>query len=127
MIVTSGNTPTCMGYATFVEQRATMNEWLDPLERDLSEIEEGGRKRLTKLQHLLLELVQKLDQDQTRYPFKLAKAEVLDRQPKGSRCSSPGVGCPRAWPHAGERWEPLREPARDDAPMTHEGTERDHP
>jgi hypothetical protein len=58
MIVTSGSTPTCMGYASFVEQRATMKEWLVPLERDLSEIEEGGRKRLTKLQHLLLELVQ---------------------------------------------------------------------
>jgi hypothetical protein len=87
MIVTSDGTPTCMGYATFVEQRATMKEWLVPLARDLSEIEESGRKRLTKLQHLLLELVQKLDEDQTRYPFKLEKAEVLDRQPKGSRGS----------------------------------------
>lgn len=74
MIVTTDGTPTCMGYATFVEQRATMTEWLDPVERDIKEIDEGGRKRLTKLQHLLLELVRKLDEDRTRYPFTLEKA-----------------------------------------------------
>jgi hypothetical protein len=74
MIVTTDGRPTCMGYATFVEQRATMREWLDPLERDLREIGEGGRKRLTELQHLLLELVQRLDEDQMRYPFELEKA-----------------------------------------------------
>jgi hypothetical protein len=74
MIVASDGTPTCMGYATFLEQRATMKEWLEPLERDLREIGEGGRKRLTELQHLLLELVQKLDEDRMRYPFTLEKA-----------------------------------------------------
>jgi hypothetical protein len=74
MIVTTDGTPTCMGYTTVVEQRARMKEWLDPLERDLREIEEGGRKRMTKLQHLLLELVTRLDEKQTRYPFKLQKA-----------------------------------------------------
>ncbi len=74
MIVTSDGKPTCMGFATFVGQRATMKEWLDPLERDLRQMNEDGRARLTRLQHLLLELVQKLDEDRTRYPFSLEKA-----------------------------------------------------
>jgi len=74
MIVTSDEKTTCMGYATFVEQRATMKEWLDPLEQDLRQMDDGGRARLTKLQHLLLELVLKLDEDQTRYPYTLEKA-----------------------------------------------------
>jgi hypothetical protein len=74
MIVTSDGKPTCMGFATFVRQRATMKEWLDPLERDLRQMNKDGRARLTRLQHLLLELVQKLDEDRTRYPFSLEKA-----------------------------------------------------
>lgn len=74
MIVSSDGKPTCMGFATFVGQRATMKEWLDPLERDLRQMNEDGRARLTRLQHLLLELVQKLDEDRTRYPFSLEKA-----------------------------------------------------
>ena len=41
MIVTSDGKPTCMGFATFVGQRATMKEWLDPLERDLKADERG--------------------------------------------------------------------------------------
>lgn len=73
MIVTSDGKP-CMGFATFVGQRATMKEWLDPLERDLRQMNNDGRARLTRLQHLLLELVQKLDEDRTRYPFSLEKA-----------------------------------------------------
>lgn len=74
MIVTLDGKPTCMGFATFVGHRATMKEWLDPLERDLRQMNEDGRARLTRLQHLLLELVQKLDEDRTRYPFSLEKA-----------------------------------------------------
>ena len=74
MIVQSAVKPTCMGFATFVGQRTTMKEWLDPLEQELTEIDDGGRARLTKLQHLLLELVQKLDEDRTRYPYPLQKA-----------------------------------------------------
>ena len=54
MIVTSDGKSTCMGFATFVGQRAKMAEWLDPLERDLRQMNEGGRARLTNLQHLLL-------------------------------------------------------------------------
>ena len=41
MIVTSDGKPTCMGFATFVGQRATMKEWLDPLERDFKADERG--------------------------------------------------------------------------------------
>jgi hypothetical protein len=74
MITAMNGKPTCMGYASFVEQRDKMKEWLDPLERDLMDIGEEGRRRLTRLQHLLLELVRKLDEKQTRYPFKLEKA-----------------------------------------------------
>jgi hypothetical protein len=74
MIVTTSGTPTCMGYGRFVEERATMRQWLDPLEADLRTIGEVGRSRLTKLQHLLLELVERLDEDRTRYPFTLGRA-----------------------------------------------------
>jgi hypothetical protein len=74
MIVTVDGKPACMGYAQFLDHRATMEEWLGPLERDLKEIGEGGRERLTKIQHLLLELVEKLDEDRTRYPFTMEKA-----------------------------------------------------
>jgi hypothetical protein len=74
MIVNTNGTPTCMGYATFVDERGTMKEWLEPLERDLRDIGQDGSERLKKLQHLLLELVQRLDKDRTRYPFTLEKA-----------------------------------------------------
>jgi hypothetical protein len=74
MITALNGKPACIGYSSFMEQRAKMKEWLDPLEHDLKDIGEEGRKRLTKLQHLLLELVRKLDEKQTRYPFELEKA-----------------------------------------------------
>jgi hypothetical protein len=74
MIVYTNGTPTCMGYATFVDERGMMKEWLEPLERDLRDIGQDGSERLKKLQHLLLELVQRLDKDRTRYPFTLEKA-----------------------------------------------------
>lgn len=49
-------------------------EWLRPLENDLENLRDGGRRRLTELQHLLLELVRQLDDKQKRYPFELRKA-----------------------------------------------------
>jgi hypothetical protein len=51
-----------------------MQEWLQPLENDLENLRDDGRKRLTELQHLLLELVRQLDDKQKRYPFELKKA-----------------------------------------------------
>jgi hypothetical protein len=74
MIVEPNGRPACMGYASFLEQRATMTEWLEPLERDLRQIGDDGRRRLTDVQHLLVDLVRKLDEKRTRYPFELEKA-----------------------------------------------------
>jgi len=64
----------CLGYASFIERRLTMEEWLTPLEHDLEHLQEGGRKRLTELQHMLVQLVRKLDDQQKRYPFELKEA-----------------------------------------------------
>jgi hypothetical protein len=74
MIVSADGKMACLGYASFIEQRATMQEWLDPLEHDLEDLGETGRQRLTELQHLLLELVRRLDEEQTRYPFEMERA-----------------------------------------------------
>jgi hypothetical protein len=64
----------CLGYASFIERRPTMEEWLTPLEHDLEHLQEGGRKRLTELQHMLVQLVRKLDDQRKRYPFELKEA-----------------------------------------------------
>ena len=64
----------CLGYASFIKQRSTMEEWLAPLEHDLENLEDGGRKRLTELQHMLVKLVRQLDDKQKRYPFELKEA-----------------------------------------------------
>jgi hypothetical protein len=74
MIESANNKMTCLGYASFIEHRPTMQEWLGPLENDLENIRDGGRERLTELQHLFLELVRQLDDKQKRYPFGLNKA-----------------------------------------------------
>jgi hypothetical protein len=64
----------CLGYASFIKQRHTMKEWLAPLENDLENLQDGGRKRLTELQHMLVKLVRQLDNKQKRYPFVLKEA-----------------------------------------------------
>ena len=74
MIESAGNKMTCLGYASFIGHRPTMQEWLRPIENDLENIRDGGRMRLTELQHLLLELVRQLDDKQKRYPFGLKEA-----------------------------------------------------
>ncbi len=74
MIVSADNRMTCLGYASFIERGPTMQEWLRPIEHDLENVLDGGCKRLTDLQHLLLELVRQLDDKQKRYPFDLKKA-----------------------------------------------------
>lgn len=74
MIASVENNMACLGYASFIERRAAMEEWLQPFERDLENIRDGGRERLTKLQHLLLELVRQLDEKQKRYPFEMNEA-----------------------------------------------------
>lgn len=74
MIAETEGRPTCLGYASFLDRRPTMEEWLAPLERDLRALGDEGRARLTHLQHLLLQLVRKLDPEETRYPFALEEA-----------------------------------------------------
>jgi hypothetical protein len=74
MITTSDGQPRCMGYAEFIEKRAMMKDWLDPLERDLKSLQDDGRRRLREVQHQLLELLNRLDPDHMRYPFELQKA-----------------------------------------------------
>lgn len=71
MIISVNNKMTCLGYASFIEHRSTMEEWLAPLEHALEHLENGGRKRLTELQHMLVALVDKLDEQQRRYPPQL--------------------------------------------------------
>jgi hypothetical protein len=65
MIQRDGNALGCLGYASFLTQRSSMQEWLAPLEGALLELGDGGRRRLTDLQHLLVELVRRLDLEHT--------------------------------------------------------------
>lgn len=74
MISQTGERPSCMGYASFVDQRPALGAWFDRLERDLRECTDDGRSRLTQAQHLLVDLVTKLDRDQMRYPIVPEKA-----------------------------------------------------
>jgi hypothetical protein len=74
MIVSVDSKMTCLGYASFIEHHSAMQQWLDPLENDFKHLQDEGRKRLTELQHLLLELVKQLDDKQKRYPFEMDKA-----------------------------------------------------
>ena len=63
MIETVNGQMACLGYASFVKQRSTMDEWLTPIQRELENIQDGGRKRLTDLQHKLVDLVRHLMND----------------------------------------------------------------
>ena len=74
MICSVNGRVTCMGYAAFLEQQDTMYEWLKPLEHALENLDDGGRRRLTRIQHLLLALVRELDDKGKRYPFTMNEA-----------------------------------------------------
>jgi len=74
MVESSGSKMKCLGYASFMKQSSTMEEWLAPLEDDLKNLQDGGRQRLTDLQHMLVKLVRQLDDKQKRYPFELKEA-----------------------------------------------------
>lgn len=74
MIESVDGKTSCLGYASFIEHRPKMEEWLSPLEHDLAHLQDGGRERLTELQHMLVQLVRKLDDKQRRYPFELKNA-----------------------------------------------------
>ena len=49
MITRVNGRMTCLGYAAFLERCDTMDEWLKPLEHDLENLDDGGRRRLTKV------------------------------------------------------------------------------
>jgi len=68
MISTSDSRVACIGYAAFLQQSASMEMWLQPITNDIQNLQEGGRKRLTELQHLLLQLALELDDADTSYP-----------------------------------------------------------
>ncbi len=74
MITASNGKMSCLGYASFIEQRAAMKAWLEPFENDLDQLDDGGRQRLTELQHALLNLVKQLDEKEKRYPLQLSEA-----------------------------------------------------
>ena len=74
MIDTDAGRPVCIGYGEFLAKRDAMAMWLDPLNRDLRDIQDSGRARLTLLQHQLLALVILLDPEKIRVPFVLDKA-----------------------------------------------------
>jgi hypothetical protein len=74
MVESVGSEIKCLGYASFIKQRSTMEKWLGSLEGDLENLQDGGRKRLTELQHMLVKLVRKLDDKRKRYPFDLKEA-----------------------------------------------------
>jgi hypothetical protein len=74
MIESVNGKVSCLGYASFIERRPAMEEWLTPLEHDLVQLQDGGRRRLTEIQHMLVQLVRKLDDKQKRYPFELKNA-----------------------------------------------------
>jgi hypothetical protein len=74
MITSTEGRGECLGYASFIDRRDTMKEWLDPVKHDLENIDGGGRQRLTKIQNLLQVLVTQLDEKQMRYPFEINKA-----------------------------------------------------
>jgi hypothetical protein len=74
MIVPTDGAKACLGYAAFLDQRGMMDEWLKPIERDLENIDDGGRKRLINIQRLLVDLITKLDDNKKRYPFTINKA-----------------------------------------------------
>jgi hypothetical protein len=64
----------CLGYASFVQHRESMRDWLQPIEQDLEGISEAGRDRLRAIQHLLCDLIAELDDKKERYPFELKRA-----------------------------------------------------
>jgi len=74
MIESANGQMACFGYASFVKHRSTMDEWLTPIQCELENIQDGGRRRLTDLQHKLVELVRQLDDKKKRYPFELKEA-----------------------------------------------------
>jgi hypothetical protein len=59
------------------DAKKVLDNYREPLlAASLDHLEDAGRKRLSKLQQLLVELVRRLDDQQKRYLFELKKAGV---------------------------------------------------
>jgi hypothetical protein len=76
MIVSNDRSLKCMGYASFLDRQDTMKEWLGPIQADILKLDDGGRRRLTEVQHLLIALIRKLDAAGVRYPLDLREAQL---------------------------------------------------
>jgi hypothetical protein len=68
MIASADGKKSCLGYASFLEHRESMREWLGPMENDLESLGKEGRDRLRTLQHLLLDFIREIDAAGTLYP-----------------------------------------------------------
>lgn len=75
MIVEGGDDLMCMGYAAFVAQdERTLWRWLEPLARDVETISRVPNDRLRQLHHALIDLIERLDSGQVRFPKQIIRA-----------------------------------------------------
>jgi hypothetical protein len=72
MICSQNGSPSCIGFATFTEERrtASLQRWLGPLENDLATVAHAPGQRLRRVQHELVHLLRLLDPDGTRFDHK---------------------------------------------------------
>ena len=72
MIDRSGDAPRCIGFAAFLTSRkAPIDVWLDPLRDDVKQMAvdlQPYSKRLGKIQHALIDLLEFLDPEYVRFP-----------------------------------------------------------
>ena len=73
----------CMGYARFFEQRKERSwPWVERLETELQHGDAQTSQRLLEIQHLLVELVEKLDQDKVFDRSRLSRAVGRRHHPR---------------------------------------------
>jgi hypothetical protein len=74
------------------DAKKVLDNYREPLlAASLDHLEDAGRKRLSKLQQLLVELVRQLDDQQKRYPFELKRPglePVRDECPSATICGA---------------------------------------
>ena len=75
MIASADGGVECLGYASFLERREPeFRRWFERLEKEIGEISESPNRRLTELQHALVDLIRELDPQALRY-----SDEVLEK------------------------------------------------
>jgi hypothetical protein len=65
---------TCIGYAAFRTAGNELWEWFGRLESELAAVAKAPNERLRKLQHRLVDLIERLDRDRRRFPQRLERA-----------------------------------------------------